>query len=386
MGDRVLEGVSRDASIARPRRLSWAPRPVAGESLLSWADQVALGHGVWLWDAVIALGLGEGMGAVTLHWNRQALVIEAAQWGMSPGLEESVVFRSGLSRAQVRLMTLARYRGAVDWPNRPQASGVFAFTRHPWAWRDRSNLCPYCLAENGGRWMLRWRLVWMFLCPEHGCYLVDRCRCGAMLHHARSLAGVSRCTAGAARNRPGSCQARMVDLPAVPVRDRGLVAIQRRILDLVESEQEMGAEAREALFELVCVARLAMLVGEPFLLAGRGVDPVVFDHFMALSGRITGERAGARVHAVDREPLVPVLAAGLLRIAAEVVFADDLDAAARRFVACSAGRTERSDPWVWAALTEMWRLAPRVRAALIAGGVPEHYFRAGDPSVAQMRL
>jgi hypothetical protein len=42
-----------------------------------------------------------------------------------------------------------------------------------------SRYCPACLAGNGGRWALWWRLRWAFACPAHSCLLVDECpRCG----------------------------------------------------------------------------------------------------------------------------------------------------------------------------------------------------------------
>lgn len=44
---------------------------------------------------------------------------------------------------------------------------------------ERSRYCPMCLAENGGRWQLWWRLRWAIACPVHHCLLVDCCpECG----------------------------------------------------------------------------------------------------------------------------------------------------------------------------------------------------------------
>ena len=45
--------------------------------------------------------------------------------------------------------------------------------------RRGSRYCPSCLAELGGRWLLAWRLGWMFACTAHGVLLCDACpACG----------------------------------------------------------------------------------------------------------------------------------------------------------------------------------------------------------------
>lgn len=57
--------------------------------------------------------------------------------------------------------TTHRLRGDVPWGR---------MTRSP-----RSRFCPVCLAQNGGRWAISWRLPWTFACPEHNCLLRDTC-------------------------------------------------------------------------------------------------------------------------------------------------------------------------------------------------------------------
>ncbi|MER6112827.1 TniQ family protein [Streptomyces hirsutus] len=45
-------------------------------------------------------------------------------------------------------------------------------------WRHlgrHSRFCPRCLADNGGRWPLAWRLPFSFACQQHQCLLVDHC-------------------------------------------------------------------------------------------------------------------------------------------------------------------------------------------------------------------
>jgi hypothetical protein len=63
--------------------------------------------------------------------------------------------------------------------------------------RRGSRYCPSCLAERDGRWLLSWRLGWVFACTAHAVLLCDTCPgCGQ----------VPRCRTGrAAHGRPGSC-------------------------------------------------------------------------------------------------------------------------------------------------------------------------------------
>ncbi|MGW7279676.1 TniQ family protein [Streptomyces sp. NPDC054844] len=63
---------------------------------------------------------------------------------------------SGVTPAEVQAMTLAHM---VDAERRRVAA------RHVWGRARGSRYCPACLAGNGGRWKLRWRLGWSF---HHG--------------------------------------------------------------------------------------------------------------------------------------------------------------------------------------------------------------------------
>jgi hypothetical protein len=44
-----------------------------------------------------------------------------------------------------------------------------------WGRPRGSRFCPDCLANSGGRWMLSWRLGWVFACPLHRRLLADCC-------------------------------------------------------------------------------------------------------------------------------------------------------------------------------------------------------------------
>jgi len=63
--------------------------------------------------------------------------------------------------------------------------------------RRGSWYCPSCLAERDGRWLLSWRLGWVFACTTHGVLLCDTCpACGQAPRGRAGRAGL---------NPPGSC-------------------------------------------------------------------------------------------------------------------------------------------------------------------------------------
>ncbi|TFE35453.1 hypothetical protein E0F15_00905 [Frankia sp. B2] len=84
---------------------------------------------------------------------------------------------TGLRPQTLTAMTLARY------DDTGLLSGVRPTGRpRPPRWWNQlkgSRFCPRCLAGNGGRWMLAWRLPWTFACTRHHLLLVDTClACG----------------------------------------------------------------------------------------------------------------------------------------------------------------------------------------------------------------
>jgi len=102
-------------------------------------------------------------------------------------------------------MTLARYQGtglaeATAEPGRPRA---------PRWWRQLSGsrYCPRCLAANGGRWMLAWRIPWTFACARCQVLLADTCPDCAR-RHRRTRTGQPR--------QPGRCD--LTGLPLPPSR------------------------------------------------------------------------------------------------------------------------------------------------------------------------
>jgi len=118
-------------------------------------------------------------------------------------------------------------------------SGVEVFSARDarWAaWRDGSWFCPACLGESGGRWMLRWRLGWVFACLRHQCLLAATCpECGGVpragAHPLRLVPTPGRCYSrppggDVAETRGQGCGFPLADTPVdvVPEDDPALQA------------------------------------------------------------------------------------------------------------------------------------------------------------------
>ena len=83
-------------------------------------------------------------------------------------------------------MTLARYHG-TGLAARPGIQPAPRWWRQP----SGSRYCPRCLAANGGRWMLAWRIPWTFACAGCKVLLADTCPdCGR--RHRRTRTGQPR--------------------------------------------------------------------------------------------------------------------------------------------------------------------------------------------------
>jgi hypothetical protein len=115
-------------------------------------------------------------------------------------------------------------------------------TRSAWARARGSRYCPSCLTERDGRWLLRWRLSWVFACTDHDILLHDICpACGRIprltatssLHPPATCPGTSR--------RPCGADLRRVDAPRLEG-DDPLLGTQRWINGLL-SAVEPGTTA-----------------------------------------------------------------------------------------------------------------------------------------------
>ena len=140
---------------------------VPGEALDSWLEALARRHQVTVGTLVAAL-----------RWH-----MPASPGGLVAGIPAQVLRRlehqAGLPAGRLDGAVLDHYL-----PTGP-------------ARRRGSRYCPSCLAESDGRWLLAWRLGWMFACTAHDVLLCDTCpACGQAPRGRADRAGL---------NPPGSC-------------------------------------------------------------------------------------------------------------------------------------------------------------------------------------
>jgi hypothetical protein len=115
---------------------------------------------------------------------------------------------TGIPAGALAGMTLARYQGT----GLAEMTAPPGMRRTPRWWRQLScsRYCPSCLAANGGRWMLAWRIPWAFACTGCQVLLADTCPdCGR--RHRRTRTGQPR--------HPGRCD--LTGLPLPPPRPPG---------------------------------------------------------------------------------------------------------------------------------------------------------------------
>ena len=174
--------------------------PLPGEALDSWLETYAHLLHVAVRDIFALAGV---------NWDRLASAAEPQHklWLYQldgPDLA-ALSAATGIPAATLADMTLARYEG----------TGLAAVTaapglpRTPRWWRQLigSRCCPRCLAVNGGRWMLAWRIPWTFACTGCQVLLADTCPdCGR--RHRRTRTGQPR--------QSGRCD--LTGLPLPPLR------------------------------------------------------------------------------------------------------------------------------------------------------------------------
>jgi TniQ len=198
--------------------------PIAGEALDSWLEATAHNHGV-TW-AELRTALGAALPAT----------VYPDTWlgGLTDEQAGTISVATGIDASALRATTLEGYPPIVAGYD-PQTGRTAA--SYPWRHTHASRFCPFCLAANGGRWKLVWRMVWFFACPTHRCLLADRCpECGAA-QRGRSLASVvpqpGRCAAPAGPDpsgRPPRCGADLTQACVTPLDENGRVLAAQAIV------------------------------------------------------------------------------------------------------------------------------------------------------------
>ena len=170
--------------------------PLPGEALDSWLEAYAHLLHVTVRDIFAFAGV---------DWDR----VNGDQRTSKPWLhqldEPDLIALSAVTTvpaATLAGMTLARYQGT----GLAEATALPGMRRTPRWWRQLtgSRFCPRCLAANGDRWMLAWRIPWTFACTGCQVLLADTCPdCGR--RHQRTRTGQPR--------QPGRCDLTGLPLP-----------------------------------------------------------------------------------------------------------------------------------------------------------------------------
>ena len=132
--------------------------PLPGEAIDSWLEAYAYLLHVTVRDIFDFAGIdwdrANGGQRTGKPWLHQLDEPDLAALGTATGVAPETL--AG--------MTLARYQGT----GLAEVTALPGMRRTPRWWRQLSGsrYCPRCLAANGGRWMLAWRIPWAFACTS----------------------------------------------------------------------------------------------------------------------------------------------------------------------------------------------------------------------------
>lgn len=207
--------------------------PMPGEALDSWLEALAAQMDTSWGELLESVGLSSPA--------RQSRWAYTSGWltALSPHQLASVAAATRVDPPELIEMTTQHLARSLGQPAEltGTASDPLLWLRH-----RRSRYCPKCLAENGGRWPLLWRLRWATACVRHSCLLVDACpACGRYQRTSppplAMIPSPGRCahrTSGA--TSPGSrCGALLSDAEAPPFEEREVLLWQRSLTDTIVS-------------------------------------------------------------------------------------------------------------------------------------------------------
>ncbi|WJV51702.1 TniQ family protein [Streptomyces flavofungini] len=303
-----------------PRRLALVVEPLPGEALMSWLNIMAAEHG-----GLTRLRTAQITGLLTGDERLHPQGKDSAPYYPHTAKIARMQAATALTEHQVTDMFWHRYRGTALHPFGPHwVEETTRFTLTEW-WVDPTalRLCPRCVDESGGRWLLAWQLPWVFACLTHRCYLVGACPvCGRAFnaYYANPVHGAPHRRPPVNGVRQGPCDVLLWELPAVPVEDDELFALQQQLWDALHAPAEMRPEPFGLFQDLWAMASLALFAAH--LDSLDGADSVVREAFADYCR--THEGAAGRRFTTGELRALPVLVhAAMVRTAARIVFAED---------------------------------------------------------------
>ncbi|MFD7579872.1 TniQ family protein [Kitasatospora sp. NPDC059817] len=187
------------------------------------------------------------------------------------------------------------------------------------------SFCPECVAADDGRWPLAWSLPWVFCCLVHRRYLITICSTCRMKVRPAEVSLARGVCGRAARERGADpalrCPGRFRNAEAPPLRDPELIRLQKLLLEHLQADSEASRDRARADFQdLSEIAVMALFLATPAHLDG--ADPVIHDAFSSFSRRYFVKHGRLMMERDRFHPGLLVLT-GCLRVASQIVFADD---------------------------------------------------------------
>jgi len=243
-----------------------------------------------------------------------------------------------------------------------------------WGRGAGSRYCPQCLSERDGRWLLRWRLSWVFACTRHRSLLHDHCpRCGRVPRQNTMRPGCEQPPARCSRNpAPRTvCNEDLSKVESLPLRhDDPILAAQHQLDPVIDAIESGRTDTLEAAQSDIWTDLRA--VGGWMLRQGEAGD---FDEFGSKATQAWHEAhtryTSESVRPSQFPPTDAALMGALVARAHAVINSDDLDAAViqvRELLLRSTRRVTVRPP----GLEQQWqRLTDRTRALFIRASDPD---------------
>ncbi|MDX2404023.1 TniQ family protein [Streptomyces microflavus] len=272
--------------------------PSPGEALDSWCERYAHRLRTHTVDFADYLGLP--------HTSLRRMVRR-----LTEGELELLEQRTGVGAEQLRGMTLEAFDGSLV-----RIAGPTRRLTAPANWRfygTTSRYCPACLADNGGRWQLHWRLGWTFACTRHRLLLLERCpRCDK---HPPVLSGGNHrmlprpqaCRSLTERDGRGTrCGYPLTEAPAVSLPEGDAVLLSQADVNAHVIAEHRSAAARERAGELSHLGRRALrsIGTRPEI-----VPPMARDIITACGGELLAGAAAMEIHDARNVAIGTTLAA-----------------------------------------------------------------------------
>jgi hypothetical protein len=300
----------RRHTISAPRTLPLRLSPLPGEALDSWLETYCRRLDVTTGVLLGALGLRDHSRSLPDH----------TIWLHVPEARR-LAYATSVEMDRLHAMTLRAYDGQivrVDRRRRVVARSMF------WARPRGSRFCPSCLSERDGRWLLRWRLSFVFACTDHGVLLQDTCpTCGRIPRRTVTSPSSSQPAATCAGSSDHPCGTNLRGLAPLQLQGDDPLLTTQRWINLMLSAIEADITDQLLIRPAVAFADLRA-VGGWLLRNAVGEDFCQFGPHAERAWRAFRNRTPSRP--VQDPPLAAALIGAIATTAVALVTGGDDDA------------------------------------------------------------